>query len=94
MGKWGAVDSYIAIYQCSKNGGLLDSCRKGRFLSFSEDDCTRQRGLKGTVAKLAMRQPFVLFKGLTFQKLCLPGAFRPGDHHNKRFFAEAWGKVS
>ncbi|HIA1793249.1 TPA: integrase arm-type DNA-binding domain-containing protein, partial [Salmonella enterica] len=32
--------------------------------------------LGGTVAKLAMRQPFVLFKGLTFQKLCLPGAFR------------------
>ncbi|TPC76257.1 pirin family protein, partial [Salmonella enterica subsp. enterica serovar Goldcoast] len=26
----------------------------------------------GPVAKLAMRQPFVLFKGLTFQKLCLP----------------------
>ena len=40
-------------------------------------------GKFGTVAKLAMRQPFVLFKGLTFQKLCLPGAFRPGDHHNK-----------
>ncbi len=40
-------------------------------------------GIEGTVAKLAMRQPFVLFKGLTFQKLCLPGAFRPGDHHNK-----------
>ncbi len=39
--------------------------------------------MEGTVAKLAMRQPFVLFKGLTFQKLCLPGAFRPGDHHNK-----------
>ncbi|WP_234789962.1 arsenical resistance protein ArsH, partial [Salmonella enterica] len=39
-------------------------------------------GRMGTVAKLAMRQPFVLFKGLTFQKLCLPGAFRPGDHHN------------
>ncbi|WP_218571512.1 hypothetical protein, partial [Klebsiella michiganensis] len=35
--------------------------------------------ISGTVAKLAMRQPFVLFKGLTFQKLCLPGAFRPGD---------------
>ncbi|NAQ96975.1 recombinase family protein, partial [Escherichia coli] len=32
----------------------------------------RQLG-QGTVAKLAMRQPFVLFKGLTFQKLCLPG---------------------
>ncbi|MCJ5419135.1 hypothetical protein LPI96_21905, partial [Klebsiella pneumoniae] len=28
--------------------------------------------MEGTVAKLAMRQPFVLFKGLTFQKLCLP----------------------
>ncbi|MFK6849529.1 hypothetical protein Q4375_14070, partial [Acinetobacter baumannii] len=42
-----------------------------------------QNKLGGTVAKLAMRQPFVLFKGLTFQKLCLPGAFRPGDHHNK-----------
>ena len=41
------------------------------------------RRIDGTVAKLAMRQPFVLFKGLTFQKLCLPGAFRPGDHHNK-----------
>lgn len=44
-------------------------------------DVDRERA--GTVAKLAMRQPFVLFKGLTFQKLCLPGAFRPGDHHNK-----------
>ncbi len=44
---------------------------------------TAHRQVKGTVAKLAMRQPFVLFKGLTFQKLCLPGAFRPGDHHNK-----------
>ncbi|EES5058515.1 hypothetical protein FP872_005676 [Escherichia coli] len=46
--------------------------------------CSPERhGAMGTVAKLAMRQPFVLFKGLTFQKLCLPGAFRPGDHHNK-----------
>ena len=43
----------------------------------------QRNALEGTVAKLAMRQPFVLFKGLTFQKLCLPGAFRPGDHHNK-----------
>lgn len=46
-------------------------------------DHFQQGGKNGTVAKLAMRQPFVLFKGLTFQKLCLPGAFRPGDHHNK-----------
>ncbi|WP_251987911.1 NAD(+)--rifampin ADP-ribosyltransferase, partial [Escherichia coli] len=35
------------------------------FISHFEDG----RILKGTVAKLAMRQPFVLFKGLTFQKL-------------------------
>ena len=48
-----------------------------KFYTLGDDD------LEGTVAKLAMRQPFVLFKGLTFQKLCLPGAFRPGDHHNK-----------
>ncbi|MEN5799412.1 transposase zinc-binding domain-containing protein, partial [Klebsiella pneumoniae] len=32
---------------------------------------TNSCGSRGTVAKLAMRQPFVLFKGLTFQKLCL-----------------------
>ncbi|MGS3258761.1 hypothetical protein ACB296_21800, partial [Escherichia coli] len=50
--------------------------------SISEVICTNL-DYAGTVAKLAMRQPFVLFKGLTFQKLCLPGAFRPGDHHNK-----------
>ncbi len=47
------------------------------------DACLFYGTFEGTVAKLAMRQPFVLFKGLTFQKLCLPGAFRPGDHHNK-----------
>ncbi|MBQ4721540.1 recombinase family protein, partial [Escherichia coli] len=29
---------------------------------------TRSPIFTGTVAKLAMRQPFVLFKGLTFQK--------------------------
>lgn len=48
-----------------------------------DDFLADKRTQQGTVAKLAMRQPFVLFKGLTFQKLCLPGAFRPGDHHNK-----------
>lgn len=47
------------------------------------NEVKEQEKIFGTVAKLAMRQPFVLFKGLTFQKLCLPGAFRPGDHHNK-----------
>ena len=49
----------------------------------TKDELIRHYTFSGTVAKLAMRQPFVLFKGLTFQKLCLPGAFRPGDHHNK-----------
>nr|WP_283956486.1 IS6 family transposase [Escherichia coli] len=55
--------------------------REGRCPSDVEHRQIKYRN--GTVAKLAMRQPFVLFKGLTFQKLCLPGAFRPGDHHNK-----------
>ncbi|WP_282872517.1 hypothetical protein, partial [Escherichia coli] len=49
-----------------------------RFLQQSQLKLIRFTGESGTVAKLAMRQPFVLFKGLTFQKLCLPGAFRPG----------------
>ncbi|EDW1649065.1 hypothetical protein Z659_24395 [Salmonella enterica subsp. enterica serovar Typhimurium] len=55
------------------------------YIRVSTFDQNPERQLEGvgTVAKLAMRQPFVLFKGLTFQKLCLPGAFRPGDHHNK-----------
>ncbi|WP_407251312.1 hypothetical protein [Klebsiella pneumoniae] len=57
-------------------GEPLDTWRQ----MMAKNDEVRQNG---TVAKLAMRQPFVLFKGLTFQKLCLPGAFRPGDHHNK-----------
>ncbi|WP_230794178.1 DUF4158 domain-containing protein, partial [Enterobacter cloacae] len=67
----------------------FDDAQRLEFLALNEYElalaCSR-RGLHaqiGTVAKLAMRQPFVLFKGLTFQKLCLPGAFRPGDHHNK-----------
>ncbi|MCH6977773.1 hypothetical protein EFK21_24190 [Escherichia coli] len=54
-----------------------------RMLYIKFTDNMRYDTLEGTVAKLAMRQPFVLFKGLTFQKLCLPGVFRPGDHHNK-----------
>ncbi|MDV0511121.1 recombinase family protein, partial [Escherichia coli] len=66
---------------------LLDFLRKGDTLIVTRVDrlarsikdlqdivyALNQQGitLKGTVAKLAMRQPFVLFKGLTFQKLCL-----------------------
>ncbi|MDF1114778.1 single-stranded DNA-binding protein, partial [Escherichia coli] len=43
-----------------------------RTRSWEDNGITRYVTEIGTVAKLAMRQPFVLFKGLTFQKLCLP----------------------
>ncbi|MDR9649973.1 hypothetical protein RJD03_18745, partial [Acinetobacter baumannii] len=39
---------------------------------WARDNVGQSGATIGTVAKLAMRQPFVLFKGLTFQKLCLP----------------------
>ena len=71
-----ASDFNVVIYPVSVIGGEESTDRVAPLLC--EKDAQ-----KGTVAKLAMRQPFVLFKGLTFQKLCLPGAFRPGDHHNK-----------
>ncbi|MGY0265860.1 IS1 family transposase, partial [Citrobacter freundii] len=60
---------------------LCSHCRKTWQLQFTytaSQPGTHQKiidmamnGVGGTVAKLAMRQPFVLFKGLTFQKLCL-----------------------
>ncbi|MFA8960642.1 hypothetical protein ACEPQT_23735, partial [Escherichia coli] len=56
---WGArfvMEQAVLLYGSGKN-----------YLFFSHGTV-----LMGTVAKLAMRQPFVLFKGLTFQKLCLP----------------------
>nr|AXQ86156.1 Integron integrase IntIPac [Citrobacter freundii] len=68
---------------CQKAGNPI--CISGRLATLGWVKINGQ----GTVAKLAMRQPFVLFKGLTFQKLCLPGAFRPGDHHNKMLTATA-----
>ncbi|MGR2049483.1 hypothetical protein ACUX22_25425, partial [Salmonella enterica] len=73
-------------------GKILNNVKKWQIPRFINTDkapaygralALLKREGRGTVAKLAMRQPFVLFKGLTFQKLCLPGAFRPGDHHNK-----------
>ncbi len=70
---------FFGCYQC------LHNIRGGKRISHHpyRGFCGVNGAQDGTVAKLAMRQPFVLFKGLTFQKLCLPGAFRPGDHHNK-----------
>ncbi|SBZ30889.1 transposase [Klebsiella pneumoniae] len=76
--------SYGAAITELKREGKLDRETAHRQVKYLNNVIEADHGkLKGTVAKLAMRQPFVLFKGLTFQKLCLPGAFRPGDHHNK-----------
>ncbi len=86
------VDFYLSSRRNSKAayrflGKILNNVKKWQIPRFINTDKApaygRALALLGTVAKLAMRQPFVLFKGLTFQKLCLPGAFRPGDHHNK-----------
>ncbi|MCT8173236.1 DUF4158 domain-containing protein, partial [Raoultella ornithinolytica] len=54
--------------------GIALQLTTARFLgTFQTDPLQIPPGVRnGTVAKLAMRQPFVLFKGLTFQKLCLP----------------------
>nr|QQQ58150.1 IS3 family transposase [Citrobacter freundii] len=38
----------------------------------------RTHNLLRHCCKVSDEAAFVLFKGLTFQKLCLPGAFRPG----------------
>ncbi len=64
-------------------GALSQAVKAGETIYLAGQVGFDPHTMQGTVAKLAMRQPFVLFKGLTFQKLCLPGAFRPGDHHNK-----------
>ncbi|MFM3221939.1 hypothetical protein AB8T91_27310, partial [Klebsiella pneumoniae] len=56
--------------------GICDYITKPRVQAAITGKTPNEQPIKGTVAKLAMRQPFVLFKGLTFQKLCLPGAFR------------------
>lgn len=72
-----------AVVRLCLNTGLEDALREASKSLKSAFTRSGRKCRLGTVAKLAMRQPFVLFKGLTFQKLCLPGAFRPGDHHNK-----------
>lgn len=78
-----AAQAGLSLSAYMKVAGLNAPIRARSDLSAVTDLVRVNGDLGGTVAKLAMRQPFVLFKGLTFQKLCLPGAFRPGDHHNK-----------
>lgn len=81
------LNSIFVAIESSAYGYPSEADIKGLFADFDTTSNRLGNTVKdknaGTVAKLAMRQPFVLFKGLTFQKLCLPGAFRPGDHHNK-----------
>ncbi|MFG4348807.1 dihydropteroate synthase, partial [Acinetobacter baumannii] len=80
-----SLDSYqpaTQAYALSRGVAYLNDIRGFPDAAFYPQLAKSSAKLVGTVAKLAMRQPFVLFKGLTFQKLCLPGAFRPGDHHN------------
>lgn len=72
-----------ALKAITRSESYLCAMKAGACRYDTEGYVTEHISQEGTVAKLAMRQPFVLFKGLTFQKLCLPGAFRPGDHHNK-----------
>ncbi|MDL8267218.1 hypothetical protein QS788_26070, partial [Escherichia coli] len=77
IGEEGAQKTDTSNLQGNAQTVVITSAFSDKFLV-----CFIKVKISGTVAKLAMRQPFVLFKGLTFQKLCLPGAFRPGDHHN------------
>ncbi|WP_429922518.1 helix-turn-helix domain-containing protein, partial [Klebsiella pneumoniae] len=56
---------YVLIRRARQGSGLVTDLVPG------QSGGGKGKG-RGTVAKLAMRQPFVLFKGLTFQKLCLP----------------------
>ncbi|TJH04538.1 molecular chaperone, partial (plasmid) [Escherichia coli] len=56
--------SWLVKFRRAKCQDTLDTMRDAAIRNYE--------GNIGTVAKLAMRQPFVLFKGLTFQKLCLP----------------------
>ncbi|MDK5270788.1 hypothetical protein P9955_26600, partial [Serratia nevei] len=69
-----------ALKEWRKLGSTVREQLKKKLVEVLESpriEANKLRGMPdGTVAKLAMRQPFVLFKGLTFQKLCLPGAFR------------------
>ncbi|MEF8084334.1 transposase, partial [Escherichia coli] len=81
----GVAASQLFLWRKQYQEGSLTAVAAGEQVVPASELAAAMKQIKelGTVAKLAMRQPFVLFKGLTFQKLCLPGAFRPGDHHNK-----------
>ncbi|KAA1506676.1 hypothetical protein ACQY0K_27780, partial [Klebsiella pneumoniae] len=62
--------SELLVASCSD--GIVGCCTlSAEDPEFWPDALKGEAAYLGTVAKLAMRQPFVLFKGLTFQKLCL-----------------------
>ncbi|MFA8863830.1 recombinase family protein, partial [Escherichia coli] len=70
----------VGIFKETGSGTKLDRAERKKVLALAQSrqidailvtELSRWGRSTGTVAKLAMRQPFVLFKGLTFQKLCL-----------------------
>ncbi|MCQ7271666.1 autotransporter adhesin family protein, partial [Salmonella enterica] len=65
-----AADTVVQAGETVNDGTLTN--HDNQIVFGTANGMTISTGLEGTVAKLAMRQPFVLFKGLTFQKLCLP----------------------
>ncbi|MFY9035618.1 recombinase family protein, partial [Klebsiella pneumoniae] len=68
-----AAGYYVAgIYREKASGARADRPELLRMIGdLQPGEVVIAEKIDGTVAKLAMRQPFVLFKGLTFQKLCL-----------------------
>ncbi|WP_323748632.1 DUF3363 domain-containing protein, partial [Escherichia coli] len=70
----GYVDAHVRRLEALRRAGIVERIDADQW-RIPDDLVSRaaahDAGRDGTVAKLAMRQPFVLFKGLTFQKLCL-----------------------
>ncbi|MGF5190350.1 conjugal transfer mating-pair stabilization protein TraG, partial [Klebsiella pneumoniae] len=65
------ASDYFTSRKVSESGSHTDNNADSRVDQLSAALNSAKQSYDGTVAKLAMRQPFVLFKGLTFQKLCL-----------------------
>ncbi|WP_241190326.1 TetR/AcrR family transcriptional regulator, partial [Enterobacter kobei] len=63
--KQALLDAATAAF--AQSGIAASTALIARKAGVAEGTLFRYFATKGTVAKLAMRQPFVLFKGLTFQ---------------------------